>query len=497
MENLAQRIQADVVQVVSLDKELLLDTLKPELSGVAFPFPDFIAKAEEHEELEAQSFVFLDEKLYAMVVTPLRAPDPKAWICVGFEINDKFAKEIQSYSDLDISFLHESARKSVLASTFDDSRMRASLPGSIRDTAPEVGKRIDLNLAGDHYVSYVIELPTENSEKALVILQRSLAKQLAPYLRLERTLLFLATIGLLVSISLGIWIAGSVSKPVLQLAEGATKIEQGDYEYRVNTTRRDEIGRLATAFNNMSQGLAERDRVRSLLGKVVSPAIATELLSKEITLGGEERKVTILFSDIRNFTTMCERLKPEEMLDVLNLYFTRMSAIVEAHGGVVDKYVGDAIMALFGAPLSHPDDADRALAAGLDMCDALDKLNERWQSEGRPAVGMGIGINTDLVIAGNMGSQTRLNYTVIGDGVNLASRLESLTKTPEYKARIIVGTSTLAEARGKYHTRPLGEVMVKGKHTSVAIYALSRQPPDNMAVHETNPDVLISASDAT
>ncbi len=225
----------------------------------------------------------------------------------------------------------------------------------------------------------------------------------------------------------------------------------------------DEIGLLAGAFNHMSEGLAERDQVRDLLGKVVSPAVAAELLRKDVTLGGEEREVTILFSDLRSFTSMCEARSAQEMLGVLNHYFTRMSAIVEAHRGVVDKYVGDAMMALFGAPLAGPDDADRAMETALEMSEALDELNREWQAQGRHALNFGIGINTDVVVAGNMGSQTRLNYTVIGDGVNLASRLEALTKTPEYGTRIIVSHSTLEKAKGRYRTRRLGEVAVKGK----------------------------------
>jgi adenylate cyclase len=234
----------------------------------------------------------------------------------------------------------------------------------------------------------------------------------------------------------------------------------------------DEISLLAGAFNQMSEGLAERDQVRDLLGKVVSPAVAAELLRKEVTLGGEEREVTILFSDLRSFSTMCEARSAQEMLGVLNHYFTRMSAIVEAHHGVVDKYVGDAMMALFGAPLVGPDDADCALQTALEMSEALDQLNRDWQAQGRPALNFGIGINTDIVVAGNMGSQTRLNYTVIGDGVNLASRLETLTKTPEYGARIIVSQFTLEKAKGRYRTRRLGQVAVKGRQNPTEIYAL-------------------------
>ena len=160
---------------------------------------------------------------------------------------------------------------------------------------------------------------------------------------------------------------------------------------------------------------------------------------------------------------MSEARSPQEMLGILNRYFTRMSGIVETHGGVVDKYVGDALMALFGAPLTLTDHVDRALETALDMIDALDELNRQWQAQGRHPLRVGIGINTDIVVAGNMGSQTRLNYTVIGDGVNLASRLEGLTKTPEYDARIIISSSTLKKAKKSYRTRRLGEVAVKGE----------------------------------
>jgi adenylate cyclase len=274
-----------------------------------------------------------------------------------------------------------------------------------------------------------------------------------------------------------LWIARGVSRPVSELASGAREIAAGNYNHRVELKQEDELGSLAASFNQMSAGLAERDRVRDLLGKVVSPAIAAELLRKKVTLGGEQREVTVLFSDLRNFTRMSEGLGPEEMLAILNHYFTRMAGIVEKHGGVVDKYVGDALMALFGAPVASADDADRALRAALEMTTALDELNQQWHQRGLPTVGLptvgvGIGINTGVVVAGNMGSEKRLNYTVIGDGVNLASRLEELTKTPEYEARVIVSGATLAKAKEKYCTRRLGEVAVKGKQIPTEIFAL-------------------------
>ena len=142
-------------------------------------------------------------------------------------------------------------------------------------------------------------------------------------------------------------------------------------------------------------------------------------------------------------------------------------------GGSIDKYIGDAIMALFGAPVAAPDAAARALAAARDMARALDRLNEELAAEGRPALAFGIGINTARVVAGNMGSKSRLNYTVIGDGVNLASRLEGLTKDPAYATPIIVSEATLAAIQPRPYARELGEVRVKGKTESVKIYALT------------------------
>jgi adenylate cyclase len=465
LESLQGRVKADVVLIASLEKELLFDLRQPDLYGVPFPFPTLIDKAETAES--AYAFVLLDNELYAMAVTPLLAPDPIAWLCPGFRIDDNFAREIKAYTDLEITFL--SGRNS-FGTTFDEKR-RVALMLILRGSAPPAKQIVDLVIAGETFLSYSVPLPAENG-KPIALLQRSLDKELKPYLRLEHTYLSLALLGLAVSAALGIWIARGVSRPVLQLAEGAREIAIGNYQHRVELKQEDELGALAASFNHMSEGLAERDRVRDLLGKVVSPEVAAELLRKDVVLGGEERQVTVLFSDLRNFTSLSEALSPQEMLGILNHYFTRMGAIVEHHGGVVDKYIGDALMALFGAPLGNPDDVDRALKTAVEMTEAMDDLNRQWHKRGLPTIGLGIGINTDVVVAGNMGSETRLNYTVIGDGVNLASRLEALTKTPEYETRIIISASTLAKARERYRTRRLGEVAVKGKQKPTEIFAL-------------------------
>ena len=466
LESLQGRVKADSILIASLERKLLFDTGRPTLHDVAFPFPRLITAAEKNAS--ASGFVLLNNQLYAMAVTPMLAPEPIAWLCSGFRVGDEFAREIHSYTRLEITFL---APQVVFATTFDGKQRNRLKSILARDTPLPMKQVVSLRIASEIFVSYALPLPAENGT-VVTLLQRSLDSELAPYLRLERTYLLLAILGLLVSAGLALWIARGVSRPVLKLAAGAKEIAEGNYEHRVRLRQKDELGTLANSFNQMSEGLAERDRVRDLLGKVISPEVAAELLQRGVALGGEEREVTVLFSDLRNFTGICESLSPHDMLEILNHYFTRMAAIVEKHGGIVDKYVGDALMALFGAPVTYPNDADRALKSALEMVEALDELNRHWHERGLPTIEVGIGVHTAVVVAGNMGSETRLNYTVIGDGVNLASRLEGLTKTPEYQARIIVSSATLARATDQYQTRPLGEVAVKGRQHATEIFAL-------------------------
>jgi adenylate cyclase len=185
-------------------------------------------------------------------------------------------------------------------------------------------------------------------------------------------------------------------------------------------------------------------------------------------LGGQRREMTVLFSDIRGFTTVSERGQPEEIVGMLNEYFTRMVDIVFAHKGTLDKFVGDMVMALFGAPLDDPDHAQHAVDAALAMIRELDVLNRKWETDGRPALDIGIGISTGPMIAGNIGSEAIMSYTVIGDSVNLGARLESLNK--EYGTRIIISEATRHALPDRYVCRPLGEVVVKGKTRPVAIF---------------------------
>jgi adenylate cyclase len=222
---------------------------------------------------------------------------------------------------------------------------------------------------------------------------------------------------------------------------------------------------------------AEKRKVSKLFGRYVSKDVYAHLMTnpERAELGGARREMSVLFSDIRGFTTVTERGNPEELVSQLNEYFTRMVAVVFRHEGTVDKFVGDMVMALFGAPLDDPEHADHAVAAAVDMVHELGQLNREWASRGMAQLDIGVGVNSGDMIAGNIGSSSIMSYTVIGDNVNLGSRLESLNK--EYKTRIIISDATRSRLKTAYDTRPLGDVVVKGKSKAVAIFEIKVPAP--------------------
>ena len=441
------------------------------------PFRYLIRMAAAGDLEQASGYSYLDGSLHALVVVPLYAPYPNVagWFGVAFPVDRVLAVAIKHTTRLDLTFLSnpDEPNPRVLSTTLDaamatDIARHRPAPGGAQSARTEI-----VTLSGDPYVTLFEPLELLGEAPARIALQRSLAEELAPARELENVVLLISVAALLAASFVAIGLARNVSRPVQQLAQHTKLVAAGDYSQRLELDREDELGQLATAFNQMTAGLAERDRVRNLLGMVVSPEIAAQLLQSDLKLGGEEREVTILFCDLRDFTSMSEKLAPAEVLALLNRYLDRMSAVIERHGGVIDKYMGDAIMALFGAPVAVPDAPARATAAARDMSRALESLNAELRAEAKPTLAFGIGINTAQVVAGNMGSRTRLNYTVIGDGVNLASRLESLTKDPAYGTPIIVSEATLAGITPRPFARELGEVKVKGKFHAVKIFALA------------------------
>jgi adenylate cyclase len=219
----------------------------------------------------------------------------------------------------------------------------------------------------------------------------------------------------------------------------------------------------------MIEDISSEKRMKSTMSRYMDPGVAAQLLAGgEEILGGKTVTATVLFCDIRGFTTLTEELGPHATVSLLNEYFSIMVEVITKQGGMLDKFIGDAIMAAFGLPVAHDDDEDRAVRAAIGMVNALALWNAGRTAAGKAAVNIGIGLNTDSVVSGNIGSPRRMDYTIIGDGVNLASRLEGACK--EYAARILISENTYKRLRGTYRAREIDSVLVKGKHQPVAIY---------------------------
>ncbi len=278
--------------------------------------------------------------------------------------------------------------------------------------------------------------------------------------------------------------ARSFSEPVLRLATAAHEIENGNYLLNLKPETTDEIGFLTQSFASMGKGLQERENLKVSFGRFVNKELAEMAMSGELELGGVSKEVTIFFSDIRGFTTISEKLEPEEVVEMLNQYMTEMVKCVHQTNGLVDKFIGDAVMAIWGALRPHGNDALNAVTCALAMRKQLLKFNRGRGSARKPVIRIGMGINTGPVIAGQMGSSDKMDFTVIGDAVNTASRVEHLNKT--YGTDILITDHTLDKAgRNLFKVEEVDRVVVRGKSKPVTLYAVlgfkdDREAPDNL-----------------
>jgi len=278
---------------------------------------------------------------------------------------------------------------------------------------------------------------------------------------------------------IALWFAGRMGRIIRGIDDAAGQVKDGNYVSAPIVRTGDELESLSTHFNEMVQGLKERDRLKETFGRYVTRQVADHLMKADQQLGGELVPVTILFSDIRSFTSISESMPPRELLDFLNEYFSGMVESVLTHNGVVDKFIGDAIMAVFGAPVPEAGDALNAVRAALDMRSRLEAINVGFLQRGLPEIRAGIGLHTGQVVAGNMGHTKRMEYTVIGDAVNLASRLEGLTK--ELGCDVILSDDLYLEVAGSVVAEPLRKIKVKGREQEVLVHRLVRLRDEALA----------------
>ena len=263
-----------------------------------------------------------------------------------------------------------------------------------------------------------------------------------------------------------------ITRPITLLARATRQVQEGKLdEVSIPTGKKepkDEVSVLSHAFSDMVKGLIEKEKVRGVLNKVVSAEIADEILKQDVHLGGEEKEVTVFFADIREFTSLTEKMSPQEVVSMLNACMTRVSSIVDKYQGVIDKYVGDEVMALFGAPIESKEAPLNAIKCALEVTESLKTWNEERAKENLPKVEMGIGIHRGPMVVGNMGAEDRLNYTVMGANVNLCSRLCSAASASE----IVVSEAIINSVNIKEHVQfeKVDPVKLKGFTENIQLY---------------------------
>ena len=277
-----------------------------------------------------------------------------------------------------------------------------------------------------------------------------------------------------VFVLLAMLFARSLVRPLRSLIAAAQSLSRGEYEHaEARVFTEDEIGQLAKTFNAMVASVRERDRERDVFGRVVSPEVRDRLLTGQLKLGGESLRVAVLFSDIRGFSAIAERMGANDLVQFLNEYLTEMTEAVKPFGGYVNNFIGDAVVVIFGAPVGRADIEAAAVGAALAMRERLARLNARRREREEPEIQSGIGISTGRAVAGQIGSLERCMYTVIGDAINIAARLEELTKElRDYPILINHATYLGIRDRAEIKALDFGPQKVKGRAEPVHVYAV-------------------------
>ncbi len=281
---------------------------------------------------------------------------------------------------------------------------------------------------------------------------------------------FISLDAMIIVLILAYFLSKSVLAPLHHIKKAVKEVENNNLDIQVDILSNDELGYVAEGFNLMIRSLKESHKARESFGKYVCKELQDEIIAGNASLEGEMKRVTLLFSDLRDFTGLVEKNHPRQVVQIINQYLTEMTRVVKSHNGLILQYVGDEIEAVFGAPVGFDDHPEMAVRAALEMRDSLEQLNKKLKQQGFDPLSHGIGIHSGAVLAGNIGSRDRLSYALVGDTVNTASRIEGLTKT--YACDIILSQTTYNLLTGSYTTTQLAPVKVKGKEDELIVYKL-------------------------
>jgi adenylate cyclase len=410
--------------------------------------------------------VEIDTELFQFMVAPILAPRVIGFLLLGMNI-DVTVQQLKEGTGSEVSFLTQ-------ARLFSSSWPPAERQLLMSDQRPRkeifqhpLEQTFLLTLNGERFLSLLVPIRAQLPSPLYALVQRSYDAALAPLASLRWTIAGIGLAALLGAVLLGGGLSTGITAPVQALVQSMREVLQGNFSQRIAVKRQDEIGFLGASFNEMVSGLEEREKIKDTFGRFVSQDIANAVLNGHASLVGERREVSILFQDIRGFTTISERTDPALLVRMLNQFFTEMVAAVEAEGGIVKQFTGDGVMAIFGALREHPDASARAVRAAIAMVRRLESLNVRLQEQHLPTLRIGVGVHTGEVVAGLIGPDKRVEYTVIGDPVNLASRIEGLTK--ELQAAIVISEETAARLGPGFTFGRTATMTVKGKEKPVRV----------------------------
>ncbi len=397
---------------------------------------------------------FLMDKQMQMIAAPQASRDSAPFVKDAGK--DLALKNITEFANPEIQAAHTAMLKKLKKLQKNKKWMKSKRPFYF-----------DFKLAGSRYVGIFTPFPAYTGldwQSGVIIPEDEFFYFVR---RNTRIVMAASTVLILLAVILGYIFSRRLARPLSDLSHEMDKIQRFDLNsQKTIVSSITDVQNMVLSFYKMRQGLRS-------FGKFVPADIVRQLIAQEgdAHLQGEKRELTVHFSDIEGFTTVSESLKPEELVELLADYLGEMSRIIAEESGTVDKYIGDAVMAFWGAPQAVPDHAVKAARAALRCQKRLLELEAKWTAEGKPVFRARIGLNTGEIIVGNMGSAERLNYTVIGDAVNLASRLEGINKY--YGTRIIVGQKTQELIKNQFVTRLLDFVAVKGKNEAIRIYELA------------------------
>lgn len=460
-------VVSDLIIITNSKGELIVRTDKPDKYGIDYSGFPFIKSALDGNDPEYVSVYIEEENVFQVVSVPiLLRNDILGTLTLGFKIKKEDADQLKIDTKSEVSFL---LNHKIIATTLEDEQaldlskatyvfeeeIKAVMQGKI------IINSIEYELKNERYLIVFSFLEKgKNTSDAMYAIAISLDSALEPLMEMQSFILIIGLIAVIIAFIISYLIAKGVTSPVQKLVQGAHRIGSGDYNFSINIKTTDEIGTLAKAFNEMTSGLRERFEME----KFVSSSTLNMIRQSEkegVKLGGERKNVTVFFSDIRGFTSFSEKVDPEEVIGMLNMYLSKQAKLVLQHGGVIDKYVGDELVAVF----EGENMVDNAVLCAIEIQKEIERLNTELTHN----IKIGIGINTGMVIMGNMGSEERMDYTVLGSNVNLGARLCSSAQPGE----IILSESSYRSLKLKVKTAPLEPIFVKGISKSIQVYKVN------------------------